>query len=485
MNRGTLRDLVLSRRNWHADVDDDFEAEVNALINSAVKQLASDCPEAFSPDQETVHVLDDKTSDDLSRTLAATVDPHVLSFGAVGTATNIVTDGTWDGLYHVEVTTSDGATTFRRQCREFFTATISGTLCYCVSIDRAWRNNTDTAMTFRLHQPYFYLRDNVTQLVDGRIFDSTRQPLNILPAGWARETGWEDYQGQGKSRPESLARWDYFQIPAPNRAPTAALEDSLNPPDWVGPEPMGTFKYRYTYVWGRKSFEVAAPSGTYDPVWESAPSPESNAFSVSDVAAAIEVSNLVNIDHQLGFALAGALRDGRSGLRKRIYRARTAVTAGGGFETDIEYPGIYFLLDEVDGLTTEYVDDGSRIPDYHRRLPESRGYYAWSTVPHQDRTYEIDLRVYRRPLSLLCDSDAPALQPEFDDMLEDLVLSRICEMDKSPQDAANYKASYQQRLEQYRAAKANPADFIPPRPWRPDHTYSDPYRYLPFRSTSS
>jgi hypothetical protein len=490
LNRGTIRSTVLSRRSWHADVDPAFLAEVNTVcIDGATKRLASEVPEAFLPDIETVFLLGDQDQSTLARTIAATTDPYVLSFGPVGTTQNILTNGTWDGLYHLEVfdaATGTNGTALRRQCREFFIGAdpVTNVATYYVTIDRPWRNSTDTGYSFRLFQPSFYLRDNVTELVDGRVFDTSRQLLVALPEGFARRTSREDYRGQNKGRPEGFTRGEYFQLAAPNRAPVAAVPapgGALT--TWVGPEPLGTFSYRYTYVWGKKNFESAAPGGSYDPVWESAPSPETASVNVPVTASSPVISALTNIDFQLGFGDASTLRYAHSGLRKRIYRARTAVTSGGGFEQNVEYPGIYFFLDEVGGEVTTYTDDGSAIPDYHRRLPESRGYYAWSSMPHQDVAYEIDLRVYRRPLALLVDSDAPPIHPDFDDMFEDLVLARLCEMDKSPEASAMYEAKYQERLLAYRAKEASPAAFVPPEPWRPGPDYRDPYRYATYRST--
>ena len=488
MNRGTIRSTVLSRRSWHADVDPAFLAEVNTVcIDGATKRLASEVPEAFLPDIETVFLLGDRDQSTLSRTIAATSDPYVLSLGSVGSSANVSTDGTWDGLYHVEVfdaTLGATSTVLRRQCREFFTAPHPTTAVstYYVTIDRPWRNNTDSGFSFRLFQPSFYLRDNVTELVDGRVFDTSRQLLVTLPEGFARRTSREDYRGQNKGRPEGFTRGEYFQLAAPNRTPSVTVPVVAGD-TWVGPEPLGTFTYRYTYVWGKKNFESAAPGGSYDPVWESAPSPETSSINVPTTSASPVISVMANIDHQLGFGDASTLRYTHSGLRKRIYRARTGVTSGGGFEQNVEYPGIYFFLAEVDGSVTPSTDDGSKIPDYHRRLPESRGYYSWSSMPHQDTAYEIDLRVYRRPLSLLVDSDAPPIHPDFDDMFENLVLARLCEMDKSPDASALYEAKYQERLLAYRAKEANPAAFVPPEPWRPGPDYRDPYRYSVYRSS--
>lgn len=487
MNRLTLRTNALNRRNWHADVDTAFVVEVNTTcVDGAIKRLASEVPEAFIPDRESVFVYGDADQASLVRTIAATTDAYVLDLGVAAGGTAVFVDGTRDGITRIEVALADG-TVRTRQCREFWLQSggpYDGH--YLVSVDTQWPNSTDTGLSFRLYQPYFYLRDNVTSLVDGLIFDSARQILVPLPAGFVRRTDLEDFRGRYKGRPVGLARWEFFQLAAPNKTPTVTIDQAIGPTNWVGPEPMGTFTYRHTLVWGRKDFEVLAPGGGYDPTWESAASPESASATVAALTDRVILGGLPNIDFQLGFGTVGTLRRGHSGLRHRIYRARTTVTAGGGFETNIETPGIYFFLAEVDGETTTYTDDGSVIPDYSRRLPESRGYYAWSTTPHQDALYRIDLRVYRRPLSLLVDSDAPAVHPEFDDMLEDLVLTRLCELDKSPEAALVYENQFQARLLAYRAKEANPADVVPPHYWRPVGGVSedDDYytRYAPYTS---
>jgi hypothetical protein len=483
MNRGVLRSNVLSRRSWHADVDTAFLAEVDTVcIDGAIKRLASEVPEAFIPDEERVILLPDQTHTTLSRTVSATDDPYVLSFGVVGsTNLTIVTDGTWDGLYHIEVASpDDDGVTFRYQCREFFIAGDPDTAAntYYVSLVRPWRNSTDEDMSFRLFQPHFFTRDDVTQVVDGRVYNNTQDTVLAVPAGSVRNLQSEDYQGQVVGRPVRISRWQHFQIPAPNRAPTGSSIAG----SWVGPEAIGTFTYRYTYVWGRKDFQLVAPGGTYDPVWESSPSPETSAVTVASVAAVAEVTQMTNIDHMLNFDPVPALiRNGHSGLRKRIYRARTAVAAGGGNETRVEIAGIYYFLAEVNGDDPDYQDTGADVPDYFRRLPESQGYWAWAVHPHQDAAYEIDFRVYRRPPPLLSDSDAAPIHPDFEDMLEDLVLARLCELDKSPEAALVYENKFKERLLAYRAKEANPAAFVPPVPWTPYDTGYCYDRFTPYR----
>ena len=112
---------------------------------------------------------------------------------------------------------------------------------------------------------------------------------------------------------------------------------------------------------------------------------------------------LPDVDWQVFYDKAGSLRQTHSGLRKRIYRRRLTATGSAPLVTAIEAPAVFQFIAEVDGSTTTWVDNGSVIPGYYRRLPEVHGYYAWRATPQQDGRYEVDLRVLRRPRSLAND----------------------------------------------------------------------------------
>lgn len=407
------------------------------------------------------------TDETLSRTIENTDDAYVMDFGLVtlpsGVALNVT--GAWDGILHLEVELTSGVV-HRHQCREFFVGTGGSKLNhFLVSLDRPWTGGTIISRPFRLFQPYFYTRDDVTSLVDGSVFNQSRGLIKVLPAGFARYAAWTDYRGQAVGPISAFSRWKHFQIPAPSKTPTVASQIATS---WsTTQEAPGTFTYRYTYVWGKKHLRQQSPGGSYDPMWESAPSPESAAISAT--TASVLVSGMTNIDWQLNFDPDPTTdRNGRSGMRKRIYRARTAVASNGTTEQNVESPGIYFFLAEVEGNVTTYTDDGTAIPEYHRRLPESHGHWAWACHPHQDNDYEVDLRVYRRPLALQVDSDAPQVHPDFEDMLLLLVLKGLAEIDKQPADAENYEKQYEKRVNAWRGREANPADYVPAVPWTPN-----------------
>ena len=468
MDRGDVRTAALGLRSWHADVDDAFVEDVNTLcIDPAAKRLASEVPEALLPEDETVVVLTQKTSASLGRTLAVTTDAYVLSFGldTLPGGKPIAVDHTWDGLFWLEVTGKDGKI-IRRQCREFWLQA-AGLYKdhYLVSLDRPWANTSDTGLAFRLYQPFVYTRDDVMQVLDGRVYDSSRQVVGLLPAAAVRRRQVEDFQGLSVGTPKALVRTSKVQLDTPNRPPVASAYVASN---WsTTQEPPGTFVYCYTYVWGMKGADFTAPGGSFDPVWESAPGPVSNTLT-SVYPASVKLTELTNIAWQKKFdPIPVAVRSGRTGWRKRIYRKRLAVAAGGTTVQNVEFPGIFFFLDEVEDDVTSYVDDGTKIPDYDRRLPESHGYWSLAPVPQPDKDYEIDLRVLRRPKALANDSDVLPFDVAFEDMFLLLVLHYLCKMDKDPEASADYERQYKERVEAFRAAQTSSSDYIPGEVWTP------------------
>lgn len=470
MNRAELRQKVLDLASWHADVDTDFVAEFNrSVVDVAYKRLASEVPEALEPDTEVAFLFSDRTHTSMGRLLNPTTDDYVLSLGldTLPNATAPAIDGTWDGQMHVEVTRASGQV-LRFRCREFWLeATGAYKDHYLVSLERPYPFPADASLTFRFHQPHFFTRDDVTRVLDARVYDSNRTLLTVLPEKFIHLTGLSDYQGNLTGTPGHLHRSSRWKIIAPSLAPAAVLDGKEG--QWsTTMEPPGTFTYRYTYVWGKRPEEWLAPGGVNDPVWESAPSPASAAVTIPTLPSDAVVLTLVNVDWTINFDPSPAeVRNDRSGLRKRIYRARTAQYDGVNNVDDIEYDGVYYLLAEVSGTDIAYVDDGTTIPDRERRLPESHGYWCWVTVPHPDQDYELDLRVLRRPQSLSSDADVPSINPEFEPMFLELCLHYLHKMDRKPQEATEAEARYRDMVNGFRAMATNPADFIPPMPWSP------------------
>lgn len=483
MNRAEHIQAALDLESWHVDTDDAFMDKVRRGVDRAYRRICGDIPEALIPDQEHLQVFQDETQTTLGRTLANSDDEYVLDFGPVGLAgaQPIVVDGTWDGVMHLEITYGDE--TIRRRCREFWEHKVAGAYLnhYLVSLDRPINFTGQSGLSFRLYQPSVYPKSDVTRILDGRLYNVSRAIILPLPEGFFRHIQMEDYKGQSNGLPLALARGKKEQIPAPVKTPAISRAAVAN---WVdGQEAPGTFKYRYTYVWGKRATEHQSPRGSYDPMWESGPSPESAAVTVAAVGDDAVVVTTTNIAWQLDFdPNPTSTRVGRSGLRKRIYRARTATTASGTSESNVEAPGVYFFLAEIADDGTTYTDDGSQIPEYDRRLPESAGNFAWSFAPHQNDTYEVDLRVLRKPTLLQVDTDVPNIDPQFENVLTTLIRKELAYISQDGPAAQAREAEYMAFLETYRANAANTAAYIPPKPWVPDYD-RQPLYYGPFRNT--
>jgi len=328
MNKKDWRDRLLTIRAWNADSTKNFASELDDVLNLALQRIASDVPAAIVPDMDYVAVSQDYTEKDFGRGVSTTSDAYVLSFGSIGT-TNPVTDGTWDGIYHIEFQ-DDKLQWHRRQCREFWVQ-IGGEYNnkYLVSLDRPIQSGiTVTNQDFRLQQLEFFFSDDVMELVDGGIHDQNVSQIICLPQSFASYMQHDNIRGNILGRPEYCTRGRHFQLDAPVKAITVAASQN----NWVGPEPIGTFEYVFTYCWGKRDLEFGSKGGAAIPQWESAPSPISSAATVTTTA---NVLTLPEIDWQLNFGDSTTLRYSRSGIYKRIYRRRS-VTGGSPSHTTIE-----------------------------------------------------------------------------------------------------------------------------------------------------
>ena len=143
---GALRERLLEMRAWDSS-GSTFDKRVRSALNSALDRLAGDVPEALVPDEE--HVVLRAETDSATHNLAINyhTDNRVLRItdtagvnlgnsSADATsktwyANTFKSDGTWDGIMHLEVKDTAG-TWHRRQSREWW---VDGEVVY-VSIDR-------------------------------------------------------------------------------------------------------------------------------------------------------------------------------------------------------------------------------------------------------------------------------------------------------------------------------------------------------------
>lgn len=338
---GALRQRLFDLRSWDS-TGDTLDNRVREALNLALDRLAGDVPEALIPDEEHIvlrpQVLG--TDTDVAARIMISPDQRLLQFvdtaGTALGASSLTTwrpnlDGTWDGLKHIEFKDETGQW-HRRQCLEFFKDDNN----YYVTIDRPYhstaaQNTASARLEFRLHQPEFFLRDDVMEVLEpARIWDSSRQQVWAIDTAGAYRQDMIDFQGNNKGRPYRMSRGRHFKIPAPTEAPDvkplltpAQLTIAAGDPTtaqyskmlWGHGGPSlayrtGKWGVCYTYVMGRRELEwqqspaisanpttyaaqdssyeltwahqqysasidtgVNITSGVNDPVWESAPSP--------------------------------------------------------------------------------------------------------------------------------------------------------------------------------------------------------------------
>lgn len=483
---GSIRALALDLRSWNSS-GTSWNTRFLRALNHAKDAFVGDCPEAILPDTEHVVIQAPVSSSDsvvIARARAVTGEPWVLRFtdtagtdlgSSTLTTWRPIVDGTWDGVMHLEVQyDSTNDLWARHQSREWFR---SGQTLeqYNVTLDRPWRNTTDTGMAFRIYQPEFFTRDNVLEvLAPGDIYDSTRQQVWPIDTAGSFRQGLRDFRRETTSRPSRMWRERRFQLPAPTLTPTTAAGGVGT---WLGPVQEGTFTFCHTYAWGRRDiqWQQASYSQVIDPQWESAPSPASASFAHSSNNGRSIVLAGTAIDAMRNFDVAGTTREGQSGYRIRWYAARTATrTAGAGSAeyNQVETDGRYYLLAETEptatvGTTTPaYTWTGATIPDYSRPLQHSTGYFGWSLYPHQDQRYEIDFRVLRMPVDLVSDQDVLPIEKDALVAFVQLVLHYLCLFDGVDQvDAKIHLDRYREMLAPLvRKRYANQGRVIEPRP---------------------
>ncbi len=311
-----LRRQLYAMRSWDSSGETQ-DKRIRDSLNVALDRMANDVPQALLPDEETVVLYPDVVSTDdtvKARVLTADSDKRLLQFvnyagnnllsPGSDTTWNPRDTGEWDGIMHIEITDAKGQI-HRRQCVEFFSQLVkpdqtdSSTWyrAYFVTIDRPYislitidNNATTQGLAFRLHQPEFFVDDDVTDLMEpARIFDGTRQQVWKIDTAGASRQDMLDYQGNSKGRPFRCWRGRHFQLRAPTEPPRAMEVDadqtqtegtsenevysdilstaSAAAASGGGKDPLpdvykwtdlkglrrGTWAICYTYVWGRKN----------------------------------------------------------------------------------------------------------------------------------------------------------------------------------------------------------------------------------------
>ena len=442
-NKGEIRNVILEQVDWNPNQSTDFKSKVDRLINRAYQAMSLEAPFLFFEEEARIVVAPDVGNSLTTSAATLTVnalDAYVLNrtyVTATGPDVAWKFDGTWDSR-RIEITDPTGKV-HRRRIREMWTTTVLSSTIEFISIDTPWPNLTDADMPYRIFTEAYELPADVVELRSARLWDSTHYPLQIATQGAMERSERIDFQGIQTGRPTTIYRGRHVQIDAPTFTPLQippALKTS-----WAGPDPAGTFEYCFTYAWGKRDAVLQFANGLYEPRWESAPSPTSAVLSAE--ADAITIS-LPNIDAVTDFNTS--VRAGHSGLYKRIYVRRTAV-AGTVGDLGVESSGVFHLLAEVAGDIEHYDHDGSAVPDYYKRLKVVHGYQSIRFWPHPNGTYELDLRVLRRPQPLIADTDAPKIHEEAVGALVQSTLTLLYEMNGQLDVAQLTSSRYQLTLQ--------------------------------------
>jgi hypothetical protein len=115
----------------------------------------------------------------------------------------------------------------------------------------------------------------------------------------------------------------------------------------------------------------------------------------------------------------------------------------------IDIPNAFFLLAEVNvdwDNQGYFIDDGTIIPDYHRRLRDTHGYQTVSMYPVPNDRFEVEIRCIRRPKELKDGQDVPLIHAEACDLLVDRALQLLYETEGNINMMRLAKGRYERNL---------------------------------------
>ncbi len=461
-NLAGLRAAIFAQADWAPANSPVANDRVDEFINRAYFRMSEEAPFLFFESEIRMAIDPDvkkASTTDLLRVAStlgvsdAWVLETELAVGAAG-STTWNSDRLWDGRT-IQLYDDDQSRWLKYKIREVWT---QGNR-YRISLDRPWKNNTDTGIDWFVETHEFNIPQDAIEIRSLTLQRETLMyPLSILGQDSAE---WASVANSGRIVSSGLPRWAFRREHKSLRAPTfdPVASTTVAPDLWVGPEPTGKFEYRFTYIWGKQEIwfhnpgpqtqtTQTATESRYQPYLESPPSNKTaqvdNTTDLSGLGSYGQIQvTLPNIDFMLGFGLATMPRLHRSGIKKRIYRRRISE---GPIVRSIEQPDDFFLIAEVDGHVTTYTDTGAATPDYGVPLQPIHGYQTVRLWPTPDKNYTVEVRCVRRPKPLTDEQDYPLIHEDAIDCLITRALAYLYESQGNAAMAQFSLTAYQENL---------------------------------------
>lgn len=448
-NLAGIRDAIFAQTDWAPATSNEAVTRVNEFINRAYYRLALDAPYLFFVDKFTmatepdVNMAGDTDTISVSAGDAWAMQTDLL-VGAPG-STTWNSNRAWDGRV-IAIENPDTLDWHEFRIREV----VQGER-YIITLDRPWRNGSDTGLKWRVQTSEFTLPHDVIEVKAITLRrDQLDYPLQVIGESRAE---YASLDNTNRLLQSGVPRWAFRREHQHLRSPTLkpAVGTSAATVWETSGGPVGTFQYLYTYVWGKHEVwfhgqgplqhdTLVANSTRYLPYWESGPSPESDVVDNRVAGLHITVA-LPNIDRMLGFDDGSTARYRKAGLKKRIYRRRLTATGD-----SIESPDRFYLLAEVDGHETSFTDTGEYIPDLGTPFRPIHGYQTMKMYPVPDTRYEAVIRAVRRPLELADDQDVPLIHADGVDALVSRALAYLYESQGLDTKKAGAMRDYEQAL---------------------------------------
>jgi len=416
-----LRNLIFSQTDWAPSQAKKAVSRLDEFINRALLRVAQEAPYLFF-EKTTQHVVlaDVESLNDVNN-LRLTSDPRVLeTMLPIGD----VNATTWEVSVPGDHSSAWSGRTLELYV-EAFQAWVPVEILDIweeagfvrISVDRPVDIPPEN-IKFKVLLSDIVLADDTIELKALNLHSSGG--VQTLPVVGVEEIE-RSYTYAGY--PTKAFRADPRSIDTPVETPTVSLRVGM---PWSPTAPAETFEYVITHVRGRRNAMETAhnprASTVLNPSWkraepylESAPSEMS--ASITPTVDAVEIS-LPDIDATMGFGAFGGVRDNHYGLDTRIYR-RTI--------TGPRATKRFYLLDEVPGYATSYLDDGTLLTDQKRPLREVHGYQVYKVWPGAGRELLVEVRAVHRPEPLLDDNDHPNIQRDGLEVLVTRTLAYLYE----------------------------------------------------------